>query len=353
MARRVARYAFLNARVSVLAEQLLGEQELISFLHTPIPEQRALLERMGLGSLDVEEAARTGTLARGINELILQDMVKLIRPLQGGARALLSYWARRFELVNLKAIIRARLSGQDAETIKRELLDLGEFDTLSTDELLGAEDIAEMLRQLERKRHYSPIARQARRVFEEHHDAFILDASIDRGYFAGLYQHLTGFTGEDAANLRIVVGDLIDRINLVWLLRYRFAYELPPVEAYYLLIPAGVQLGRHRLMSLVELESWDQIKSELPEPMRGWVAETRTVSDVHYALKREGVERARRILYGSAFNLGRAFAYLQLREGDLRRVGAILRGRVLKVDPTAIVDAAELGPGALDTESAA
>lgn len=349
MPRQVARYAFLNARVSILAEQLLTESELGSFLNAPAGELRPLLERIGLGDIDVEEAARTGTLARGINERMLRDFVRLIRPLEGDARALLMYWARRFELVNLKAIIRARLSGQDPETIKRELVDLGEFDTLSADELLDAEDIAEMLRDLERKSHYAQIAREARRVFEEHHDAFILDASIDREYFAGLGQYVRRFRGEDGKHLRNLVGDMMDRINLVWLLRYRFAYGLPPVQAYYLLIPGGELLGSRRLMGLVELDTWEQIKAQLPEPMRSWVVETRTVSDVHYALKRHGVARARKILNGTAFNLGRAFAYLQVREDDLRRVGAILRGRFLKVDPEAIVHAAELDASTIDT----
>ena len=36
---------------------------------------------------------------------------------------------------------------------------------------------------------------------------------------------------------------MVDRVNLVWLLRYRFAYNLSPAQAYYLLIPAS-----HRLL---------------------------------------------------------------------------------------------------------
>lgn len=349
MSRQVARYAFLNARVSILAQQLVNDAELVSFLNGPIEEQKPLLQRMGLGEIDVVDAARKGTLARGINELLLRDLVRLIRPLEGDARALLMYWARRFELVNLKAIIRARLGGQEAEVIERELVDLGEFDTLSAQELLGAEDVAEMLRDLERKSHYAQIAREARRIFEEHHDPFILDASIDREYFAGVSQYIRRFHGDDGRHLRELVGDMIDRINLVWLLRYRFAYGLPPVEAYYLLIPSGIQLGSRRLMSLVELEGWEQIKAQLPEPMHSWVADARTVSEVHYAVKRQGVARARKILTGTAFNLGRAFAYLQVREDDLRRLGAILRGRVLRLEPEAIIDAAELDPNTVDT----
>jgi len=38
------------------------------------------------------------------------------------------------------------------------------------------------------------------------------------------------------------MANLIDRINLVWLLRYRFNYKLPPAQVYYLLVGSRYSL---------------------------------------------------------------------------------------------------------------
>ena len=39
---------------------------------------------------------------------------------------------------------------------------------------------------------------------------------------------------------------VIDGTNLIWLLRYRFVYQLPAAETYYLLIPASYRLSSQR-----------------------------------------------------------------------------------------------------------
>lgn len=343
MPGKVTRFAFLNARVSMMAQRLLGDAALQELLTAPLNEHKVLLRRAGL--TEAETAAGAAALEREISALLLHDMARLIRSSSGAERRFLIYWAHRFELANLKTIIRGRFYNRRPQTVKQELIDLGEYRSLNVDALLATEDIAELLRRLEEHSHYAGIARQARRVLEERHELFTLEASVDREYYAGLAERAAKVQGGEHRLLQELVDLLIDRVNLVWLLRFRFAYGLQPPEAYYLLVPAGGRLTRGRMLALAQLGDWAQIRAQLPEPMRRWVGEAQSIPDVHRRLKRHALQRAAEILTETSFNFARAFAYLLLRENDLRRAAAILKGRALNLPLAQIAQAADLsGP---------
>ncbi len=121
----------------------------------------------------------------------------------------------------------------------------------------------------------------------------------------------------------------IDRINLVWLLRYRFNYKLPPAQVYYLLV------GSH--YSLARLTPAGTGRARKPGSGAGRVARalerTPVRADRHSRRIRAHGACCRRTgiagLRADAPDIARAFAYLILRERDLRAVRAVLRGRHL------------------------
>jgi V/A-type H+-transporting ATPase subunit C len=53
------------------------------------------------------------------------------------------------------------------------------------------------------------------------------------------------------------------------------------------------------------------------------------IPDVFARMEQHTAEQAQRVLHSSATDIARAFAYLILRERDLRAVRAVLRGRHL------------------------
>ncbi len=229
----VERYAYLNARVSMLAGRLLDPGETQAL----IDGHRAAGEIRDDPGQDEGDTRLADDLDQRNVTLLLQELTVLIRPLSGPPRDLLSYWAHRFELGNLKAIIRGKMTGQPQAAIEQQLLDMGGLARLPTAELLQSDSIEELLRRLDRTA-YASITGQARQLLERGEALFALDAAVDRRYFAGLARRGNEIGDTAGQLLRAIVGSIIDRVNLVWLLRYRFAYGLPPAQAYYLLIPA-------------------------------------------------------------------------------------------------------------------
>lgn len=348
MASAAARFAYLHGRVSVLSEQLLSGDSLQRLIDCSREEEKHYLEQAGLGYLAEASTDDSAQLEQALITDLIGDAETLSHALNGTARDLLVYWVRRFELSNLKAIIRGKMTAQPVDTIRDQLISLGQFATLPIEDLLRTDDVAELLRRLE-ETPYIDIARQARRVYEEQQQLFALDAAIDRRYLAGVSKRAKSVGPSGGEALRTLIGVSTDRINLSWLLRYRFAYHLSPAESYYLLVPAGYRLSTTLLRELAQLGSIEEVVSHCPPAVRQLIDGLATATDIDRALEQEIMRIAALTLHHTIFNLARAFAYLVLRMRDLNQIYAILKGKRLSIEPALISEATGLALRASET----
>ncbi|MEW5768805.1 MAG: V-type ATPase subunit [Pseudomonadota bacterium] len=325
--------AYLNTRVSLFAGRLWRPGDFDAVLAVADAGMADALAARGLPQLAAGYDRKDHlSLEQRIIAAMLEETRVLIRPLDGAARAFLVYWTERFEVSNLKTLLRGKMMGERPAALLARLTPMGAFGRLDAQDLAHAEDVGELLRRLEAG-HYSGIVRHARRAFEESRDPFILDAALDRGYHEGLAHRALPLEKEAGEPFRRLMAALVDRINLVWLLRYRFNYHLPPAQVYFLLVGSHYRLPSARLRELAALGSPEAVLEALPEPQRAMLRGAAGIPEV--AARTEGAlaEAAARVLRADAPAIARAFAYLILRERDLRAVRAILRGRHLELAP--------------------
>ncbi len=342
---------YLDARVSLMASRLLREAELPVLAEGSAEERAAVLARAGLSRILADlEAGRY--LEQSIIRSQLDDILVLMRA-AGEGRRFLEYWTLRFELSNLKAILRAKMSRMPIAAVRKELIDLGFLASLPVEDLLQTEDIGELLRRLETT-HYADIVRFARRAFEAQPQLFELDAALDRRFYHGLVELARQQESEFGKPFRGLMEMMIDRINLVWLLRYRFLYKLPPSQVYYLLVPSHYRLSSSLLKELSVLNRFGEVLAALPQPYRGWLAEADSVYRVFTLMEGRAAHAAHAVLRSNAPGFSRAFAYIILRERDLKQVRAALKGQAIGLDAQTIRQAmglAEVRNG-MDAEAA-
>ncbi|OQW94535.1 MAG: hypothetical protein BWK79_05605 [Beggiatoa sp. IS2] len=335
----LADYAYLNARVSILATYLLSDTHLTDFLTQPIEQQRT-----GIPTLDTlleNEHVSIHLVEQAWLLELLEDFKVLARSLQGSARAFFTYWFRKYEITNLKTLLRGKLAGLDAPTIAAQLLDVGTLAALPLEQLLRTEDVSELLRRLDNSP-YGNVARQARRVFEQDHQSYSLDAAIDRHYLLELNKRAHALDATQRQQLLPLHGIFMDRFNLLWLLRYRFAYQLSAAETYYLLIPTRYRLDRANLLHLVELNNLTEVLAHLPDSLKQLLVDANDVSSVEYRLNAEVRRVAEYTLHRHSFSLAKVIAYIVLRELEMHRMLAIIKGKRLGLKPANILIAAEL-----------
>ncbi len=319
----ITEYAYLNARVSALTPRLISHEKLKELLQQP-------LGQLHIDSSNLDEIINDPhlDLAR-IEQLwfnhLINEFSVLIRPLVGKAREFLLYWLHR-----------GKLTGLSAESISKQMNSLGNLASLPFEQLIRAEDVNELLRQLDNTP-YITLARQARRAFEQQQQLYALDAAIDRYYLQGLTQRMEALPAVQQEYLLPLLVLLLNKFNLLWLLRYRFTYNLSVAETYYLLIPSNYGISRHQLQNLAELSNLADVVSQLPESIRLLIGDASTIFEIEQQLNRAIERCTTMILRRQNFTLAKAFAYILLRELEMRRVLAIIKGKQLQLPPEMIL----------------
>jgi len=208
-----AKDAFLDTRVSLLARQLLRRPEREALLWASEEELRPLLQQTGLHHLVSEPPGDTRILEQQLATVLVNESLLLMHGMNSDQRRFIRYWLRRLELINLKIILRSKLSGFSTKEILENLLDLGPLTTLPIDALVGTESAEELLRRLE-STPYAAMARQARKVYEEHLDLFNAEATLDTHYYHQLVQQARALKSACGEQVRALLGSWLDQINL-------------------------------------------------------------------------------------------------------------------------------------------
>jgi len=340
---RITEYAYLNARVSAMTPRLISRAKFNELLQQPLGQLH--FDTVNFDDLINDPTIDLARLEQLWFNHLINEFSVLIRPLLGKEREFLLYWLHQAEVNNLKVIVRGKLTGLSVESINKQINTLGNLASLPFDQLIRAEDINELLRQLDNTA-YVTLARQARRSFEQQQQLYTLDAAIDRYYLQGLTRRMEALPTVQRTHLLPLLTLLLNRFNLLWLLRYRFTYNLSAAETYYLLIPSGYGISRHQLQNLAELSNLADAIAQLPESIKLLIGDAGTIFTIEQQLNRAVEHYASTTLQRQNFTLAKVFAYILLRELEMRRVLAIIKGKRLQL-PTEMIlqtmDFAETG----------
>lgn len=328
----VRRYAYLHARTAGLSKRLLSQSRLQELTEENSDNVSSALGAAGLPLEESSEALLPGPLEQHATRRLAEETLQLLRGVTGPARNLLRHWARRFDLVNFKIIVRGKLGGWTPERIERHLLDLGAMESLPSRELIECESVDEMLRHL-RRGFYADMANHALLAEEQGGGLFDAEAALDRGYLSGLMDEVDRQPRSERAALIRFLGPHLDRHSLVWLLRYRFKLGLNPSHAYFLLEARGQYLTHAVLASLARQEGVEAVLARLPEPLKAQLPEHGGIGEIDRALLRRERRAATNVLRHEPFRLGRSLAYLLLREQQLNQLQGVVKGVRLKLAP--------------------
>jgi len=344
-----ANQAYLNTRISVMATQLFDPDTIGRLSQMQLPELAERFSLAGLADDQLSAQTRSRAIEQTLIQVLLSELQVLVRPMNPAERALVLAWGRKYALFNLKTLIRGKLHNLDPKEIRENLFELPACIRLvnlpairlADEDLFRAENVLELLRQLEAGPHRL-IARQAREIYEQRREPFALEAAIDQRYYAGLVRQIMQFYDSNLQPLQHLIGTELDRIDLLWLLRFRFSYQLSPSETFFQLVPSMRLLHRERLLGLVNLESFQRVLESLPPPLDEMLADSRTVLDVQRRMGRYVAREAHRVLRQSPSGVARALAYLMLREMNLLLLFALIQGRLLNLSTEVVEIALEI-----------
>ena len=248
-------YEYLNTRLSFMRTKLLGPQQSARFL-----EMRdlgdliaALAETDYAQEIERASVEHTGyTLVEAaVSENAQRAFAKLYSIAFGDARPLVRILLERFEVFNLKTILRGFHAGVDAEETARSLLPSALYPPPFYENLLKRDSLSGVIDYLLTvgNRYYKPLAERYPE-YEAGRKLAVLESAVDDYYFSGSRRTLQTIGDDNAVEVRRALGTEVDLLNLAYALR-AVDEAVETEEKYRYILDGGERLSKEAVVDLI------------------------------------------------------------------------------------------------------
>jgi len=333
-------FPYINARVRAMRSRLLPSARLEELLGTPTME--AFLQGLATTpyASDLQEALVRYQGLRAVDEALTHNVRRSARAILGFAddrpRALIEVVLLRWDLANLRVIVRGKHAGRPAEEIVGALVPAGNLSEVVLKEMAGYPDLTALAGTLEALNHplAGPLARGVANYVTSK-DLLAIELRLDLGYAEwGLRR--TGGRGGDAVVLRGVLQAEIDAANVKTALKLAAAGSLPEEQRLRFFIPGGAVVAESLFRALsfpqTQAPAWERLKvhgfpvGDLPTNLVTFEREL----DMYTARA-----LARRYL-GDPLGLDIIIGYLAMKSVEVANLRLIARGKFLSLPREAV-----------------
>jgi V/A-type H+-transporting ATPase subunit C len=322
-------YGYINARVRAMKSRLLPRETLFDLLSAP--DLAALGGALGGTAYGKElseaqsHAAGLAAVEEGLRRNLCQATAKLQEIMDGRPGELFDILLGRWDLENIKAVLRGKHRELAKDAILTGVLPAGRLEEGRLTELAGAEDlkaVADMLATW-----HSPFARPLTRAlpaYLQNNRLADLELALDRFYFASGLEATRKGDGNTAV-VRDLLKEETDLVNLRTALRLRGeALEEQTLVGYWM--AEGNWLSERRFVALARAESFSQALDQaslafsLPE-RPGNEAELENALARALAKGRAGLYR------GDPLSIRIPLGYLWMKANEVTNLRLIARGK--------------------------
>lgn len=345
----MADYAYTNARIRAMQGRLLGRTQYESLLHQETLE--GLVEAFNISpyartlehtiaALDPTQLSRMIVrIDEALRRDLMQSLAKLRCFFSDRSLELVNALALRWDIYNLKTVIRGKRASAQVEEILTATLPVGILDDIALAELARVPTVQAVADLLETWR--LPLAHPVRiglTLLGESDTLQPLECELDR--FTSMHTSRLVADGDDHDR---VAGDylqfLVDKTNLLTALRYLAERSaLSPIEAGRQFLKANGRLTRSHYEAVVSARDLRDGLSRLTETPYRWLAgtfaegETISLPLIERKLDRMAIRKAVSLSRPDPLGIGMAIAYLEQKTNEVRNLRVILRGKAAGMD---------------------
>ena len=249
-----ARYAAASARVHGVAAQLIPQTMWADLLAAPdLPAVTRLLRQSwyagALTAVD-DSAPNPSALERAFWHHWATASRLPLPLLQGLQRDLLEWHWRRFEIENLKAVLRGVHFHAAPSQIQASLIALGSAASLRWETLSSAGTVFAVVDRL-RTTQYCTYLVPAMAHYRREGLLYVLEIALDLGYVRRLRQFIHALHGRDRREAQRLLGMRIDADNLLWAYRFRTYARFAPEEILNYTLQRGLTVDAEIVREIV------------------------------------------------------------------------------------------------------
>jgi len=250
----------------------------------------------------------------------------LVRFIPRRAGELVAWYNQRFEIENLKTVLRAVHYGLVPSRARAALIP----NRGTRRQWVGLLDTGSISGVIDRIRE-SPFARPLEHAMERYQQEqrlFYLEIAIDLFYFQKMVRLIESQSGKDAADARRFLGRWIEVQNLLWAYRYRIYGHMTPEEIINYTLHRAFRAGLD-MVRRVALGSPLAVEAgRLGFLISPGLSEVEGLTEIEVLAERERFRFATSAVRRPLFQLRGPLAYLWLLEAEVRDLAVIREGKI-------------------------
>ena len=289
-------------------------------------------------------------LQRYLTEQHIASLHGLLNVLDGWEADVFLAMLRRYQVENLKVILRCWAAKADEALLAAYTVDVPGALALPTPDLLKSPDLEALLNKI-------PVtslrdgAMQGLGEYEESGRLFFVEAGLDKAGFTQLNEAAERSHGAARGAVLELVRLELDIYNVVLVLRGVFNYGLNFNKLRLLMVPFGEHAGIGELESIRAAADIVNAVSLVPSGLLGRDEEPQTADDIETAMWRTLHRTAHRRYYTSVLDFGAVAAFYYIKRTELRNLitisehirygerGAAVRENLIGLPQAATVEA--------------
>lgn len=339
-------YPYINARVRAMKADLIPESEYLKLAKMSLPEIARYLQDTRYKE-EINELAQKYSGAelveRAINANIGRAFTKILAISAGEVRELLDAYLGRWDLWNLKAIMRAKHSKAPAEELELALLSCGRIGCGGSGELCKKETVEDVL-LLAEKEGYAVGVGEALKAYKATGKLSDAENTLNKAYYSSILAKAEGLP-QQGKLFRAFLKTELDIRNIKTILRLkREGFKKEDIMKH--LIFPGEKLGKSDLSKLAGASSMDELGGALMKTYYGQVLgdsmkkmkEKSSISPVQTALDKYWLGKAGLMLHQHPLSINPIMGFLISKEIEHKNIRLIARARATGLPEDTILE---------------
>jgi len=334
-----APYAYVNARVRSMESRLLDDHKLNELIEAgSLVEVVGLLEDTDYGKYISTTSKDVYSVEKSLDMHLAHIYKTLAEISPDRSKKILELFEKRYDVKNIKTILRAKYAGLDGESTFKILIPLGRIPENKLRELCEAKTVEEVVNGLEGTE-YGKILSENLSIYEESGNLIPLELALDRYILESLWK-VVGIEGTNEDIFKEFIGRMIDIENLKIILRCKGERVSSEVILNYLL-GVGYELPPWKLKELAEAESMEGVVSSLEGTeysniISGCLEEYEKCKSAYVferALDNYLVEIGKKLSLRQPFGVGPIIGFITSKEMEVKKLKVIIKGKMEGLSP--------------------
>jgi V/A-type H+-transporting ATPase subunit C len=332
-----APFAYVNARVRSMESRLLKDHKMNELIEAAgANELIGFLEDTDYGPYlsEVLGQSEDPTVAEKALDTHLAHVYKTLANISpDSARKILKLLEKKFDVKNIKTLLRAKYVGLNAEETFKLLIPLGTIPESRLRELSETKSVEEIVNALEGTG-YTTILSDALTDYEQTGKLTALEMSLDKSILESLWKNVS-VDGTEKDLFKEFIGAMIDIENLKIILKGKADGLSSEVISNYT-TSKGYELAAWKLKELADVESIEGVISSLEGTkytsiMNESLEEFEKVKSVYIfekALDKYLVNMGKKLSLRQPFGIGPIIGLITSKELEIRNLKIIIKGKI-------------------------